>query len=390
MPAPVPSRREILARLVGFPTVSAASNLDLVAWIRDLLESHGVATTTVPDPGGDKAGHVATDGPADRPGAVLSAHTDVVPVEGQPWTSDPFVLTERAGRLYGRGTTDMKGFVACALHAALRAAAQPLASPLHLALSWDEEIGCVGVRTLLPAVNALPAAPAFCIVGEPTAMTVVTGHKGKVAARAVCTGRDGHSALAPMALNAIHLASDLVTALRARQAAIAAGGPFDPGYAVPYTTLHAGRIEGGVALNIVPNRCSVDFEIRNLAADDPAAILDGLRADAARIVAAEAARIPEAAIAIAVTNAYPGLDTDPASPTVTLVRALAGTGPGPGKVAYGTEAGLYVETLGLPTVVCGPGDMAQGHRPDEFVAESELAACDAMLDRLVGRLAAGL
>ena len=385
----LPDRRDLLARLVGFPTVSAASNLALVDWARDLLAAHGIAATVVPDATGTKAGLVASVGPAERPGVLLSAHTDVVPVEGQAWTSDPFVLAERDGRLYGRGTTDMKGFVACALHALLRARTMPLASPLHLALSWDEEIGCVGARTLLPAVaQALPVLPAVCIVGEPTSMAVVVGHKGKTAARATFTGRDGHSALAPLALNAIHLATDFVAALRARQAALAAAGPGDPDYAVPYTTLHAGRIDGGVALNIVPNRCTLDFEIRNLAADDPAAILDDLRADAARLVAAERGRFPEAAIAIDVTNAYPGLDTDPASAPAALVRALAGTGSG--KVAYGTEAGLFVEMLGVPTVVCGPGDMAQGHRPDEYVAESALAACDAMLDRLIARLAAGL
>ena len=388
MPPPLPDRRDILARLVGFPTVSAVSNLDLIDWVGDLLAAYGIASTRVPDATGLKAGLIATVGPADRPGVVLSAHTDVVPVDGQPWTADPFILAERDGRLYGRGTADMKGFLASALHAALRAAAQPLASPLHLALSWDEEIGCVGVRTLLPAMTALPVRPAFCIVGEPTTMTVVTGHKGKTAARVTCTGRDGHSARAPRAINAIHLACDVVAALRARQAALAADGRRDPDYAVPYTTLHAGRIDGGVALNIVPNRCTVDFEIRNLAADDPAAILDGLRTDADRIAAAERERFPEAATAIEVTNAYPGLDTDPSSEVVALVRGLAGTGTG--KVAYGTEAGLFVETLGVPTVVCGPGDMAQGHRPDEFVAEAELAACDAMLDRLLVRLGAGL
>ena len=387
--ATLPDRCEILARLVGFPTVSAASNLDLVDWAEDLLASRGIAVTRVPDATGTKAGLLASTGPLDRPGVLLSAHTDVVPVEGQTWTATPSRSTKRDGRLYGRGTTDMKGFVACALHALLRAAERPLANPLHLALSWDEEIGCVGVRALLPVVaGALAVRPAVVIVGEPTRMAVVTGHKGKTAARATCSGRDGHSALAPNALNAIHLASDFVAALRARQAVIASAGRQDAGYAIPYTTLHAGRIEGGVALNIVPNRCTVDFEIRHLAADDPDAILDGLRADAERIVARERGRFPEAAIAIAVTNAYPGLDTDPRSAAVGLVRALSGTGTG--KVAYGTEAGLFAAALAVPTVVCGPGDMAQGHRPDEYVAESELAACDAMLDRLLDRLAGGL
>ena len=395
--AAIPDRTEILARLVGFPTVSAASNLDLIGWVEGLLAARGIAATRVPDATGRKAGLFATLGPRDRAGFVLSAHTDVVPVDGQRWATDPFTLTERDGRLYGRGTTDMKGFVASALHAFLRAAATPLASPLHLVLSWDEEIGCVGVRTLLPAfAAALPVRPALCIVGEPTGMAVVTGHKGKAAARATCTGRDGHSALAPTALNAIHLAADFLAALRTRQAGIAAAGRRDEGYAVPYTTLHAGRIDGGVALNIVPNRCTLDFEIRNLAADDPAAILAGLRADAERIVAPERPRFPEAAIALEVTNAYPGLDTDPAADAVALVRTLAGveaaigTGTGTGKVAYGTEAGLFVETLAIPTVVCGPGDMAQGHRPDEFIAEADLAACDAMLDRLLARLASPL
>lgn len=385
---PLPSRREILARLVGFPTISADPNLGLIDWVEALLVAHGVPVTRVPDATGAKAGIVATAGPAERPGVILSAHSDVVPVAGQAWSRDPFILAERDGRLYGRGTTDMKGFLACALHAMLRAAARPLAAPLHLALSWDEEIGCVGVRTLLPAVAALPVPAALCIVGEPTRMAVVTGHKGKVAARATCTGRDGHSALAPHALNAIHLACDFVAALRSRQAAIADGGHRDPAYAVPYTTLHAGRIEGGVALNVVANRATVDFEIRNLAADDPEAILDGLRTDAERIVAPERDRFPESAIAIDVVNAYPGLDTDPAASEVALVQALAGTGTG--KVAFGTEAGLFSGVLGVPTVVCGPGDMAQGHRPDEFVAETELAACDAMLDRLIERLVAGL
>ncbi len=377
---------EILARLVRFETVSAASNLELVEWVRGFLAGHGVESALVRDHTGRKAGLLATIGPADRPGVLLSGHTDVVPVEGQAWSSDPFVLRAADGRLYGRGAADMKGFLACALNAAAAAASGSLRTPLNLALSYDEEVGCVGVRRVIEAMDRFGMRPRLCIVGEPTSMAVAIGHKGKTAARAVCTGREGHSALAPRATNAIHLACDLVAAIRARQAAIAAHGHRDAAYDVPYTTLHVGRIAGGVALNIVPNRCEIEFEIRNLAADDPQALLDGLAAEAARI--AEATGVPEAGIEIAVTNAYPGLDTPPASEAVRLVSALAGTGTT--KVAYGTEGGLFAETLGLATVVCGPGDMAQGHKPDEFVTEAQLAACDAMLGRLVERLRGGL
>ena len=223
----------------------------------------------VSDATGAKANLYATIGPADRPGVMLSGHTDVVPVDGQAWTHPPFALTRRDGRLYGRGAADMKGFVACALAAALRAARRRLRAPLHLALSYDEEVGCIGVRRLIDVLAEAPVRPAFCIVGEPTSMAVATGHKGKTALRATCVGREAHSALAPLAVNALHLGCDLVAAIRARQAEIAASGARDGDYDVPYTTLHVGRMSGGTALNIVPNRCEVEFEIRNLAADDP-------------------------------------------------------------------------------------------------------------------------
>jgi acetylornithine deacetylase len=384
-----PGSIDILARLLAFPTVSRDPNLELIGYARALLEARGVACTLVPDATGAKANLYATVGPGDRPGVMLSGHTDVVPVDGQDWTVPPFALTRRDGRLHGRGAADMKGFVACALRAALAAAGRPLRTPLHLALSHDEEVGCVGVRRLIEVLETAPVRPAFVIVGEPTGMAVATGHKGKLAARAVCTGREGHSALAPLALNAVHLACDFVAALRARQAELAASGARDGDYDVPYTTLHAGRIAGGVALNMVPGRCEVEFEIRNLAADDPGAILDGLRADAAAIAEAEQARVPEAGISIEIENAYPGLDTPPDAAVVAFVKSLTGAN-ATVKVAFGTEGGLFAERLGIPAVVCGPGSMAQGHKPDEFVTEEQLGRCDAMLDALIGRLEAGL
>jgi acetylornithine deacetylase len=309
----------------------------------------------------------------------------VVPVDGQSWTVPPFALTAVGGRLHGRGTADMKGFVACALSAMLAASRRPLAHPLHLALTYDEELGCLGAPALIEAMAAAGARPAMCLVGEPTLMAVATGHKGKRALRAVCRGVEGHSALAPFALNALHLGADFIAAIRRLQADIAARGPRDGDYDVPYTTVHAGVVSGGTALNIVPNRCDVDFEIRWLAEDDPDAHIDALRAEAARICAATG--WPEAAIGIETLWGYPGLGTPPDADVVRFFKGLTGAN-GTIKVAYGTEGGLFSSRLGVPTVVCGPGSMSQGHKPDEFVTEDQLAACERMLARLIDRLAA--
>lgn len=381
--------QELLSKLVGFPTVSRESNLELIHFARDLLGANGVRCDLVPDETGTKANLFATIGPEDRPGVLLSGHTDVVPVDGQDWSSDPFRLRHEGGRLYGRGTTDMKGFVASALAAAQTASTRTLKTPLHLALSHDEEVGCVGVRSLIDLLAQSSIRPAICIVGEPTSMAVATGHKGKTVLRAVCTGKEAHSALAPKAVNAIHLAADLVSEIRAIQAGLAERGAHDAEYDVPYTTLHVGRISGGTALNIVPNRCGIEFEIRNLPGDDPAAILAELRAAADRICQDARKRAEEAGIAIDVVNDYPGLATAKEAEAVRFVGALTGAN-GTMKVDFGTEGGLFSERLGVPTIVCGPGSMAQGHKPDEFVTQDQLAACDAMLARLIDRLEAGL
>ncbi len=273
---------DILARLIAFPTVSRDSNLELIGWVRDRLAERGIEALLVHDATGTKANLFATIGPTDRPGVMLSGHTDVVPVEGQDWSFPPFEMTRREGRLHGRGAADMKGFLACALAATLRAARRPLRTPLSLAFSYDEEVGCLGVRRLIAVLETAPVRPAFAIVGEPTAMQVATGHKGKTALSAVCIGREAHSALAPTALNALHLGCDLVAAIRAVQAEIAESGARDGDYDVPFTTLHVGRMQGGTALNIVPNRCEVEFEIRNLAADDPDRLVERIRGEAAR------------------------------------------------------------------------------------------------------------
>ncbi len=380
---------DLLARLLSFDTVSRNPNRALVDDVAGLLRGAGLDPVLIPDASGGKANLLVTVGPQGRGGVVLSGHTDVVPVDGQAWSVPPFALTRRDGRLYGRGAADMKGFVACALRAALIGARRPLATPLHLALSFDEELGCLGVPSLLDHLARAPARPILCLVGEPTGMRVATGHKGKVALRATCTGRAAHSALAPSGVNAIHLAADLLARLRALQDRLEREGPRDGDYDVPFTTVHAGRIAGGIALNVVPDRCVLDFEVRNVVEDDLGALRRGIEAEAAAIAGEARLRAPEAGIAIEEVFSYPGLGTPADAWATGFVRSLSGAG-GTIKVAFGTEGGLFAERLGVPTVICGPGSMEQGHKPDEFVAEEQMARCDAMLDALLLRLEAGL
>lgn len=381
--------REILRELIAFPTVSANPNRSLIDYCAQLLEQAGAEVEIIADEGQGKANLYATLGPSNRPGVLLSGHTDVVPVDGQDWTKPPFEMVEDDGKLYGRGTCDMKGFVASALACAERAKTRDLKTPLHIALSYDEEIGCVGVRSLLDMLKPAPVKPLLCIVGEPTLLQVATGHKGKLAARVTCVGQEGHSALAPKALNAIYLAADMVQAIRKLQSEIEGEGAQDSDYEVPYTTLHVGRIEGGTALNIVPNSCTFHFEIRNLAREAAETLFSRLQADAAAIAAQHHEAFPKARIDMEITNRYPALDTDPTEDVVKFVQSLVSQN-ATMKVAFGTEGGLFSETLGLPTVVCGPGSMDQGHKPDEFLALDQLQHCDAMLDRLLDRLQAGL
>lgn len=380
---------DILSDLIAFPTVSRDSNMALIGYVADRLERVGISSSIIPDETGRKANLFATIGPQGGNGIVLSGHTDVVPTDGQNWTVPPFELTERDGRLFGRGTADMKGFVACALNAACRAAQRQLREPLHLAFSYDEEVGCLGVRDLIRVVNDAGVRPRFCIVGEPTGLAVATGHKGKTGYRATFTGKEAHSALAPTGVNAIHLATDFIKALRDAQDDICRHGARDGDYDIPYTTLHVGRIEGGLALNIVPNRCSMEFEIRNVAADDPDQIMAGLQHSASGIIERARRTAEEADVRFETTIAYPGLDTPPDSEIVAFVKSLTG-GNATIKVAYGTEGGLFSARLGLPVVVCGPGSMDQGHKPDEFVTCEQLQRCDLMLDALIDRLEQGL
>ncbi len=397
---------DILRDLIAFATVSADPNRALIDYCADMLQKAGASVQIIEDASAHKANLYATIGPLDRPGVMLSGHTDVVPVTGQAWTTAPFALSVSDGKAYGRGSADMKGFIASALSMALRAAESDLQTPLHLAFSYDEEIGCVGVHSMIAMLAAAPITPAFCIVGEPTSLRVATGHKGKMACRMTCTGREGHSALAPMALNAIHLAVDMITAIRGIQSKLMASGHQDPDYDVPYTSLHVGRIEAGVALNIVPKTCTCLFEIRNLPEDDPEAILAQIIAAADEILGPVRPSFPEAAIEFEVTNRYPSLGTPHDAEVVTFVQSLLDasqskidpykTDPSTAdqsktiKVAFGTEGGLFHRDLGVPSVICGPGSMAQGHKPDEFVSLDQLQQCDALLAALLERLKQGI
>ncbi|MEZ5877479.1 MAG: acetylornithine deacetylase [Tepidamorphaceae bacterium] len=378
------STRDILESLIGFASVSSESNHDIIGWIGDFLSRHGYECHRVPDATGTKAGIFAAIGPKGPGGLLLSSHSDVVPVTGQNWTCDAFRMSEADGRLYGRGTTDMKGYLACSLAAAAKAGKAGLKKPLKLAISYDEEVGCIGIRDMIGALEPSIGLPECCVVGEPTSMQVANGHKGKVFLRATCRGTPGHSAMAPDFLNALHLAADFINALRKVQVDIAAGDIRDDDYDVSYSTVHAGRMEGGFALNIVPETATVDFEIRHLAGHDPVDILAAIEAAAETIVSPLRARFASAAIEIEEVKSYPGLDTPAGDPFVALACECAGVRETL-KVAYGTEAG-YFSALGIPTVVCGPGNMDQGHKPDEFVAISQLDACNAMLDKLIGKV----
>ncbi len=378
----------ILERLIGFDTVSAKSNLELLGYVRNLLAEAGVESVLIPDATGQKANLYAVVGPAGVPGVILSGHVDVVPVEGQVWTKPPFALSEADGRLYGRGTTDMKGFVACAIAAVLRAKAMDLKVPVILALSHDEEIGCQGVGSMLDAMAGWPVPARMCLVGEPTSMQVATGHKGKIALRATCTGRELHSAMAPLGLNALHLGAEFLGAVRDLQAEVVAGGLRDDDYDVPYTTLHVGKMQGGVQVNIVPKTCVLEFEIRSLAGEETDRLIARLEAAAEAIVAPHRAAFPEAGIVVERLWDYPGLGTSQGADVVRFAKGLVG-GNGTIKVPYGTEGGMFAQRLGVPTVICGPGSMAQGHTPDEYIEVEQLMRCEAMLDVLLGRLVAG-
>lgn len=374
---------EILDKLISFPTVSADSNLAMIDYMQNYLNVRGFHIHRIPDQSGQKAGLFACIGPSDQAGVMVSGHTDVVPTKGQNWSVDPFKMTLSDGKAFGRGTTDMKGYLASVMALADRAAKTDLKEPLKIAFSYDEEIGCVGIKSMIDHVQNTIGLPRCCFVGEPTSMQVAIGHKGKAALRATCHGMNGHSAMAPKFLNALHLATDFVSELRNLQNNLAANGVQDDDYSVPYSTIHVGKMSGGMALNIVPDKAVIDFEFRHLAADNADDIRTRIVAAAQKVSTAQQAEFPTAQIDVQQHNAYPGLDTDAQSDVVKYAQKLSQT-TATTKVAFGTEAGYFSGHLGIPTVVCGPGSMdGQGHKPDEYIELSQLDACDAMFERLL-------
>ncbi|WP_122739295.1 acetylornithine deacetylase [Pseudomonas syringae] len=381
-----PRALDIFKRLIAFETVSSEPNMALIDYVRDLLATKGIESLVVKDETGKKANLFASTGPREQPGVLLSGHTDVVPAAGQAWTMPPFQATLRDGRIYGRGTCDMKGFIALAIDAMLDAADMTLTRPLQLALSHDEEIGCVGVRRLLDVLHLAPVRPFLCVVGEPTLMQFAVGHKGKSSYRTYCRGQEAHSSLAPRAVNAIHLASDFIAELRNSQKQVEQQGVRDEGYDIPYSTVHIGRIDGGKALNIVPNLCTLEFEYRNLPGDDPDQLLEQLR-ERAEVLVREARQLSGvAAIDIEIMNEYPALETHPSVEAVRMLHAFAEPGTQHIKVSYGTEGGLFAGRLNVPVVVCGPGSIEQAHKPDEFIEESQMNAGERFLQSLLGSL----
>ena len=353
--------RALLAQLVAFPSVAGRPNGEIAGFVREWLAAAGVRCMAVEGPGG-RIGLLASTGPDDVHGVLLAAHMDVVETAGQEWGGDPFAMREHEGRLIGRGAADMKGFLACAMMTIASAAGCGVRAPLHLAVSSDEEIGCVGTHDLLPALRALRAAPRACVVGEPTGMVVAAAHKGKLARRATLRGEARHSSEAPGAENAVERAAELVLALRDRGRELAAAGRRDDRFAIPHSTISVGPIHGGTALNIVPDRCTVEFEVRTIPGEEASALLPDTGA-------AELERLAE----------YPALDGDGGT-----IAQLLGVEQGPA-IDFGTEAGIYAG-LGIPTAVCGPGRIADAHRADESVEVAQLELCQAALEHLVASL----
>jgi acetylornithine deacetylase len=372
----------LLDRLVAFDTVSARSNLALTEFVRGLLAEHGIESRLTFHESGEKANLLATIGPAVAGGVVLSGHTDVVPVDGQPWTGDPFRCIVRGSRIHGRGTADMKGFIACVLALLPEMTARRLTVPIHLAFSYDEEVGCLGVPALLEDLSASLPLPAVAIVGEPTRLNVADRHKGIYGFETVVTGRDGHSSGTHRGVNAIAAAAELVACLQRIAADFRDRGPFDDAFDPPYTTINVGVIEGGTAVNIIPRRCAFRWETRPLPVDDPAAIVARLDRFAQDELLSRLRRVaPEADVVTRPSIGVAGLKADPRSPASALLRRLTGANTTIG-VAFTTEAGLF-QRAGIPAVVCGPGSIEQAHQPDEFVEIGQLDACLALLRKVI-------
>ena len=382
----------LIQTLVAFDTTSRDSNLALIDWVRrlpqvprDPVDAH-VQTTTSARQTSSRRFRRKTATPRSG-GVVLSGHTDVVPVDGQPWDTNPFTATRIGDRIYGRGVTDMKSFSATGLAFVPEFLRRGLERPLHFALSYDEEVGCIGVRRLIADIVQRGVSPLGCIVGEPTGMELVVAHKGKKSWRCRVRGHEAHSSLTPHGVNAVQIACEIVTYLTNMARSFRDDGHFDHAYDVPFTTVHTGVIRGGTALNIVPRDCWFDFEMRHLPFDDPDELFAEVRSYAERFLPEMRKVAADTHIEFDALSSMPGFDTDGDTGIAELGREC-NAADGHGKVSFGTEASLF-HTAAIPTIICGPGHIAQAHQPNEWVSLDQLARCEAFMRRLADRVCAG-
>lgn len=369
---------EILKALIRFPSVVGQSNAAIAGWVAQYLGDFGIEAQLLPGPEGDRANLFATIGPRDVAGLVLSGHMDVVPAQEPQWSADPFQLRAEGDKLFGRGTSDMKGFLAAVLAIVPALVALRSARPIHLAFSYDEEAGCRGVPHLIARLPSLCAMPAAAVIGEPSGLRPILAHKGKAAARAEIHGRSGHSSRPDLGLNAIHAMGRVIAAAE-KAASKLSDGPLDPVFEPPYSTIQIGTIRGGDALNIIPESCIVEIEARAIAGASPAALLEPVRR------ALEALRVEGFGTSWQPIAGYPALSLPSDAPIARLMTRITGEAP-LAAVSYGTEAGLY-QAAGIDAIICGPGDIARAHKPDEYITRRELAACVGMLERLCAQFA---
>jgi acetylornithine deacetylase len=375
------SSRDMLARLVSFDTTSRESNLPLIKWVESYLDDWSIPYFRVDYEASRKTNLYATIGPDREGGIVLSGHTDVVPVDGQDWSTNPFELAERDGKLFARGACDMKGFIAVALAMVPQFKAANLKIPIHLALSCDEEVGCRGVRPLTDFLSKQPRKPKIAIIGEPTSMKVVNAHKSAVTFTTEVRGHEAHSSCTHLGVNSIMVAGELLSELNRMTREIRDRGDASDRFDPPYSTVHVGLIEGGTAKNIIPRRCSFMWETRLLPGASPTEVPDRLQHFAASLEPAMKAVSPEAGIATEQTNAVPSLEPQVNSPAEHLALHLAEAN-GTHAVSYCTEAGFF-QAAGIPSIICGPGSIEQAHKPDEFVDITQIQKCEAFMRRLI-------
>ncbi|NKJ45633.1 acetylornithine deacetylase [Burkholderia sp. SG-MS1] len=384
------SSLELLEALVEFDTTSRNSNLELIEFVQNYLQQFGIASSLTFDETGNKANLYATIGPCDRGGLCFSGHTDVVPADGQPWTVPPFALTRRPGRVLGRGTADMKGFIAAVLASVPAFVDIAQEVPIHLAFSYDEEVGCKGVHGLLSELNRSPFKPHACVIGEPTHMRVAVAHKGKLAYRCCVKGLAGHSALTHLGVNAADFAAEIAVFLRRTATAIRNDGKQDTRFIPPYSTVHTGRLQGGIALNVIPDHAELDFEIRNLPGENVDAIVEAVRRHAHSTLEPEMQTVSrDTSIVFTELLAYPALrDMSDENPRAAWLKQIAKRLLGlesENTLSFGTEGGLF-QNIGIPTIVCGPGSITDAHKADEYIEVDQLAQCL----EFIGKLAAAV